>query len=93
MPLTIVFLFCVKVCRECVKIYYTLRKTEISRDKKPRTTSLATRHSTTELCPQFLKREPKNLYYQRKYTPTLSPTLSHTESNKARFFCAECGRN
>ena len=33
MPLTIVFLFCVKVCRECFKIYYTLRKTKINKDK------------------------------------------------------------
>ena len=33
MPLTIVFLFCVKVCRECIKIYYTLRKTKINKDK------------------------------------------------------------
>ena len=55
MPLTIVFLFCVKVCRECVKIYYTLRKTKINKDKKPRTTSLATRRSNTELCP-FVKK-------------------------------------
>ena len=42
---------CAEVCHECAKIDDLLKKTRRLAGNKPRTTSLATRRSTTELCP------------------------------------------
>ena len=44
---------CAEVCHECAKIDDLLKKTRRLAGNKPRTTSLATRRSTTELCPRI----------------------------------------
>ena len=41
------------MCLQCVENRGRLKKVRRTAGNKPRTTSLATRRSTTELCPQY----------------------------------------